>query len=748
MTTYAPTRSIVPVHLQRVLRFLSLLVLLSSFQTVYAEEFEAQEAEKALEEVVITAQRRAESLQEVPISVTVFDAEELREANIRILSDIATRTPGFAMGVFNFGQPQLYIRGIGSNADGAGSDSSVVVFMDEVYIGRATAANIELYDLDRFEVLRGPQGTLFGKNVIGGALNLVTTRPKFEPSAKFELTAGNIGLLEGKGLVSGPLSDKVAGKFSFTLRERDGFVTSVDPTIFGEEYGGFSTGGLRGGLLINASDDVEITFAADYSWDRYDASGHRLVGLDQGMLMPTFQNNYNSSYYNDPYNTFSDFADGYQDRDVWGVMGRVDWTVSQGTFTSITAYRGADYQFSEDNVGSGYATFPILLVQSYIDENVDQFTQEFRYNRLDFDDKLNWTVGAFYLGEKIYREEDSLAGLSRPRPLPADVSLQDNKTTSWSIFADATYAFNEQWDLTLGGRYTDEKKDIEQIGTDGGAPGGIVENYDVTDSQSWNRFTPRAILGWHVTDDAFTYFSYSEGFKSGGYEGLAATGIGAKTPFDPETASAYEVGLKSEWFDNHLRVNVAAYKTDYQDLQVLERITTPEDPIGILVTKNAGKAKIKGAELEFASQWGNFSFNGNYAWIDTETTEFGGPNDPRNGKALRNSPRSSLYLVAAYNWVLSGGSNLNLRYDYRYQGKVYSDPLNIEGAAIPSYSLMDARIAWSPASGKWELAAWVQNVADETYLLHAWPAQPFGYINTVAPPRTYGLTFSMAFGDY
>lgn len=747
MSEYLSTRPIAPASFQWVSKLFVLLTILCSWQVVLAAEYDSEEAETALEEVVITAQRRAESLQEVPISVTVFDAEELREANIRILSDIATRTPGFAMGVFNFGQPQLYIRGIGSNADGAGSDSSVVVFMDEVYIGRATAANVELYDLDRFEVLRGPQGTLFGKNVIGGALNLVTTRPTDELSAKFELAAGNLGLLEAKGLVSGPLSDKVSGKFSFTTRERDGYVTSVDPTIYGEEYGGFKTGGIRGGLLIAASDTVEINFSADYSWDRYDAAGHRVVGLTEGMLIPTFQNRYNAAEYADPYNTFSDMPDGYQDRNVWGLMGRVDWTTGGGTFTSITAYRGADYEFSEDHIGSGFATFPILVGQAYIDETVDQFTQEFRFNRLDFDDKLNWTIGAYYLDEKIDRQEDSLIGLGRPRPLPLDTSLQYNKTKSWSIFADATWSFTENWDLTLGGRYTDEKKNIRQIGIDGAA-GGVVENYDVTASQSWNNFTPRAILGWHINDDMFTYASYSEGFKSGGFEGLAATGIGAATPFNPETASAYEVGFKSEWFDQHVRVNVALFKTDYQDLQVLERITTPEDPLGIVVTKNAGKAKIKGAELEFASQWGGFSFNGNYAYIDTETSEFGGPDDPRNGKALRNSPPSSLYLVAAYNWVLSGGSNLNVRYDYRFQGKVYSDPLNVEGAAIPSYSLMDARIAWSPASGNWELAGWVQNIADEVYLLHAWPAQPFGFVTTVAPPRTWGVTFSMKFGAY
>ncbi len=720
----------------------ALLTLAAFSQYAFAEVDESTENAGALEEIVITAQRRTESLQEVPISVTVFSAEDLRESGVRMLDDIATRTPGFAMGSFNFGQPQLYIRGIGSNADGAGSDSSVVVFLDEVYIGRATAANVELYDLERFEVLRGPQGTLFGKNVIGGAMNITTTKPTEEFKAKFELTGGNLGLLEGKGLISGALANNVFGKFSFTHRERDGYITSVDPTIRGTKFGGIESSGVRGGLRFILSDTVEINVSGDYTRDRYDAAGHRDVGA--GLILPAGQKAFDPVGYADPYNTFTDFADGYQNRDVWGVMGRLDWEIGGGTFTGISAFRGADFKFDEDHAGSGFASTPILSVQSAIDENVNQLTQELRFNRVDFNDRLNWTVGAFYLNENIEREEDSLIALFAPRPLPADVSLQDNTTKSWSVFADATWTITDRFDFTLGGRWTNESKNIRQIGIDG-ALGGIIQNYDVRDSQSWDAFTPRAVLGFHITDDAYTYISYSEGFKSGGYEGLAATATGAKTPFNPEEAKAYEAGLKTEWLDKRLRVNLAVYKTDYADLQVLERITTPEDPLGIVVTKNAGKAKIQGAELEFNSQWGNFGLNGNYAYIDTETQEFGGPTDPRNGKALRNSPKNSYYLTGNYHWDLSVGGSISIRYDFRHQDKVYSDPLNLEGSAIPQYDLQDFRIAYAPTGEKWEVSGWVHNLADEEYLLHAWPAQPFAYVQTLAPPRTYGVTFTMQF---
>jgi iron complex outermembrane receptor protein len=649
------------------------------------------------------------------------------------------------MGTFNFGQPQLYIRGIGSNADGAGSDSSVVVFLDEVYIGRATAANMEIYDLERFEVLRGPQGTLFGKNVIGGALNLTTSRPTDYFTSKFELTGGNLGLFEAKALVSGPLSDSVSGKFSVTTRNRDGYMTSVDPSIEGTEFSGLKNTGVRAGLRIEASETVIIDLTADYSWDRYDAAGHMVLGLDDGMLVPTFQTAYNPAAAGNPDFTFSDL-NGYQDRDVWGAMARVGWDVGgTGTFTSITAYRGAEFDFYEDHLGSSFTSFPILAVEAFIDEEVAQFTQEFRFNSLAFNDSLNWTIGAFFLNEEIDRREDSGVGFAPPRPLPHDISIQNNETKSWSLFADATWSITDRFDLTLGARYTDEKKDIRQFGEDNAA-GGVAENYDITASESWDAFTPRVVLGFHLTDDAYIYGSYSEGFKSGGFEGLAATAVGASTPFNPEEAKAYEGGLKSEWLDNRMRINLAVFQTDYTDLQVLERIITPEDPLGIVVTKNAGEAEIKGAEVELTSQWGGFGLSGNYAYIDTETKEFGGPEDPRNGKSLRNSPKHSYYILASYNWVLSNGGALVIRYDYRHQDKVYSDPLNIEGSAIPEYSLQDARLAYVSPKGNWEIAGWVQNISDKRYMHHAWPAAPFGYVHTPAPPRTYGVTFSMNFG--
>jgi iron complex outermembrane receptor protein len=700
----------------------------------------------ALEEVTVTAQRREQSLQEVPISVTAFDAENLREINARVLSDIATRTPGFAMGTFNLGQPQLYIRGIGSNADGAGSDSSVVTFVDEVYVGRATAANLEIYDLERFEVLRGPQGTLFGKNVIGGALNLTTTRPADSFTGRFEVTAGDLGLLEARGFVSGPLADSIKGKVAVTARERDGYIKSADPTNFGAEYGDLKNAGVRAGLLIEAGDDVDVYLTADFSADRYGPAGHYVVGG----LIGSAQAAYDSRYAANPDYTFADFV-GYQDRDVWGFMGRVDWHSTAGTFTSISALRGADYEMEEDHVGTGYATYPLIQAGVYIDEGVDQFTQEFRFNSLAFNDRLNWTVGLYYLNEEVNRREDAQIsfGASSPpvRPFPADSTRQFNETDSWSVFADATWSITDRWELTLGGRYTDESKDINQVAIEGCAACGVSGPYDVTASDSWDRFTPRAVLGFHLTDAIYTYASYTEGFKSGGFEGYASSATAASTPFNEELAEAYEGGFKSEWLQDRLRVNVAVYQTDYTDLQVLEIVQTPENPIGIAVTKNAGAATIQGAELEFQSQWGAFGLSGNYSYMDSETKEFGGPDDPRNGKSLRNSPQNSYYLAASYDWALPNGGNLQLRYDFRHQDKVFQDPLNLELASIPAYDVQDVRLAYAAPNGAWEVAGWVENLADERYDYHAWPSAPFAYVHTAAPPRIYGVTFSMFFGS-
>jgi iron complex outermembrane receptor protein len=699
----------------------------------------------ALEEIIVTAQKREQSLQSVPISITALSGEDMREADIFSLDGIAERTPGFSMGSFNKGQPQLYIRGIGSNDDGAGADVSVVTFIDEVYIGRAAGQVFELFDLERVEVLRGPQGTLFGKNAIGGAVSLHTSKPDENFMGRAEVSAGNLNSLVLRGLVSGPISDNVFGKIAVNSRKRDGYVESL---VTGDKLADQDTLNTRGALRFVPSDELEIMLTADYGQSRENGQGRIIVG--PGLLFasavasnPEAVGNNRKSFADEP---------GKADTDIWGISARVNWDVGNGTLSSITAYRESKYDMLDDTTGNNVVTAGPLDSHTWIDESAEQISQEIRYSSTALDDRLSWVAGLYYLVEDVYREESSAIGFGFAPTFGTATSrsFMDNKTDSTSVFADFTYNFTDAFSLTAGGRYTDEKKNSHIIGVAPTVvPHTIAEDYNVRSSKSWTAFTPRIVLNYQVNESVFMYASISEGFKSGGYPGTPANAEAAGSPFDQEDATAYELGIKSELFDNRLRLNVAAFSTDYQDLQVLLRkIRFPGD-LGIVVTDNAADATSKGIEVEFtALLTENFEISGNYAYLDAKYDNYLEPNGTDNaGNRLRNAPENAVNLVARYSRTLGNGAELGIRYEYINQGKTYQDPRNEEGAAKPKYTVSNLRASYAPSEANWELSVWAQNLFDEEYFTHAWPAQPFASgFGAAAPPRTYGVTALVNFG--
>ncbi len=707
---------------------------------------------QVLEEITVTAQKRAQSLQSVPIAITAISGEDMREADIHTLDDIAVQTPGFFMGSFNKGQPQLYIRGIGSNADGAGSDTSVVTFLDEVYIGRAAGAVFDLFDLDRVEVLRGPQGTLFGKNAIGGAVSMHTTKPSDTYYGRAELTVGNLSAFVARALVSGPITDNVFGKVSASFRSRDGFVESV---ITGKEMSDQGNGGIRGTLLFEARDDVEIQVTADYNRSEETGNGRILVADDNPAtpdILVGLANMIDPAAANDYTKTFAD-NQGYADTEIGGLSGRVDWDVGGGTFTSITAYRMSEYRNSDDIPAWSIAAADVIDADTFIDEEADQFSQEFRFAGTAMNERLNWVGGFYYLREDVNRTEDTqvFVGATAGSPLGFSRSSQDNTTDSLSVFGDFTFDFNDEFSVIVGGRYTSEEKDIRQVGV---TPLVIVhtinESYDVTANESWNAFTPRVVLQWQATDELFFYGSYAEGFKSGGFEGTASSAIAARTPFDQEEAKAFEVGAKLELLDNRLRLNVAGFTTDYTDLQVLVRKPAfPGDPLGIVITENAADATSNGLELEFDAIFSDsFSISGTYTYLDATYDNYLEPNGIDNaGNRLRNAPENAFNLIAKYTKELANGGVLGVRYDYFHSDEAFQDPREEPGAAKPAYDLSNLRVSYRSAGDDWEIALWGRNLFDEEYLTHNFPLQPFGNPGTVGAPLTYGVTATFDFGE-
>lgn len=740
-----------------------------------------------LEEVIVTANRRAQSLQSVPLAVTAFTGEAMEAQGIVDLKGLTERTPGFSMGSFNPGQPQLYIRGIGSNEDGAGGDQSVIVFIDEVYIGRAAGMETDLFDLERVEVLRGPQGTLFGKNVVGGAVSMITKKPDEESELVAEMTLGNFNAITLRGLASGELTDNVFGKVSLSSQRRDGYFTSEVnnyPEFFpegvqGEDALEVNSDSLRTGLRFLPADDIEINLSASYSQiDRNGSPNHLLPSsagalsagyLAESALIENYDNKVHTSLYNDP---------GFFKSDAWSATLRVDYDFSESVmFTSLSSFRSVGAENS-DIIGTressaGLTTGLNALFASVLPEftnlvygsndytdDSDTITQEFRFTSVG-DGSLEWVVGAFLMNEDTRREEFFTLGLDLevapgviiaavPRGTGSDD--QTNETNSYAGFGQATYSFNDRFSLTLGTRYTWEDKANGRVGVSD--PFGVVGTFNLDSKENWENLSSKASLQFQATDEVFFYAGYSEGFKSGGYQGTAATALAASTPFSPETATLYEVGAKTEWFNNRLRLNAALFSTDYKDLQILQLLVPVGAPVGtggVLVTQNASDATIEGFELEMSAYLTEaLTISGSFSHLDTGYENFRipagflAPGDGaaanRDGNELRNAPDIAWNLLARYDVRLDSGAELAFQIDYRHKDLAWQDPDNFEFAAVPEYDVGDLRIIYTPANSGLNVTGWVRNFTDEDYFIHNFPTNNTGAA-TPAAPRTYGVTF-------
>ncbi|NBC21879.1 MAG: TonB-dependent receptor plug domain-containing protein, partial [Gammaproteobacteria bacterium] len=342
--------------------------LLLTFQPAAAQEA------GMLEEIIVTAQKREQSLQEVPISVTAIGEQAIQEGKITGVQEVALETPNFTMTQFNIGEPQYYIRGIGNSLDSAGSDPAVATFIDEVYVGRSAGTAMDLYDLDRVEVLRGPQGTLFGKNVVGGALNIITKRPTPEFEAKFGATVGNYSQTVLRGFVNGAIADNVSGKLSFSRRQRDGYVDNV---VDGEEYHDEDNFSARGQLLFNVADATEVLVGFDWATDDQAGNCRNVNNLDKNdpLGLAVFYPPVIDATTGGDVRKCASEADAFQERDMLGTLLRVDHDFANSTLTSITAYRETDYAWLEDLAGMPLGATPFNLTDT-VDEEADQISQE------------------------------------------------------------------------------------------------------------------------------------------------------------------------------------------------------------------------------------------------------------------------------------------------------------------------------------------------------------------------------------
>lgn len=696
-------------------------------------------------EVVVTAQRREQSLQDVPIAITAFNAEALERTAATGIQDVAGKAPGVTLTQFNIGEPQIFIRGVGTTSDSAASDPSIGVSIDEVSIGRAGASSLAFLDVERVEILRGPQGTLYGRNASGGALNVYTKKPRFE---NFAQLTGRLGSFDERGVeavLNRQLDEDTAGRLALRWNQNDGYAESL-PSGRGLEGG--EQFGLRAQVLHNAG-EWSLLGGVDYSKD--DMQGHARIPVLASSTPAPFVTLVNSLRAGmDVRQSFSS-ADNYQKRENWGLTGRADWTGAEHfDFVSLTSYRSNDYSWRDNLGGLPFPGFP-LSVDDRAEENAKQISQEFRLTSKS-GANINWVAGLYMFREEVERSERFLVQTALPIAPPSlggDTTFdQDATNTSYAVFGQATMPFADIWELTVGARWTHDEREVHQIAVDneGGAnpPAGIPlgptgQPYNVKADASFEEPTWKLALAVEPLDNMRFYVSYDRGYKAGAYPSASQTGVQATTPLRSELLDNYEIGAKTTLADGRLRLNAAAFMLDYTDLQVYELLGLT------LVTSNA-EAEVRGFEIETAFAVNhNITIGGSYTQLDAKFTSnatSGNLTLPYDGNILPRSPDSQFTLYADGQWDVFGGM-LAARVDYQWTDDFYFDPSNAPEVLVPSYGLVSAFASWEAPSGL-KFSVYGKNLGDEEYQQHIIKNANIGF-SVFGAPRSFGVAVSKTF---
>ncbi len=677
-----------------------------------------------LEEIIVSAQRRSERLQDVPVTVTAFSAEEIELARLRQIDDIATRTPGLNFDAFPASQPRITIRGIGSSDRGAAGDPSSAVFLDEVYLGRPAAVAFDAFDVSRIEVLKGPQGTLYGRNVVGGAINVVTNRPELDGTdAAAEATVGNYGRLEAAGFLNLPLVEgKWAARASGAWRTHDGYVRN---SFTGGRVEDQDTRSGRLHLYGEPSEAFRVLLTLDGTRDRADGPAQHVLDLD-----PT-----------DPRSALwtvdrgrkrtAGSTEGYQDRDTWGVRGQLDWDLPFATLTYLGSYRDLDYHTAYDFDG-GNPTTNRVGISGGNDEAGDFSSHELRLGSLPGSD-VQWVAGLYNFNSNTDRLDTLVIDMGRPA---TEVYTQAAELTSYAAFGDVTLPLGEQFSLIGGLRYSRDEKDYRVSNTAGTAVLRGAGRFDVTTSDTYGAWTWRGGGQYRLDRDHQLYAMVSRGFKSGGFQDTPSSAADAADGFEPEFATQYEVGQKSSFLDGSLVWNNTVYVMKYSDLQT--RRTLPNLSV---VTDNAGKATIKGYETYLS--WRPFAggrLTASYGYTDATFDEFEPePGVDYSGNRISRTPRHKVVLSPSYEASLPDGHSLLFAADYRYESLIFDDNANEGPERRPPTHFVDARIVFTDGSGRWTASLWGKNLTNEvTRTFQAvFLGANFGAYN---PPRTFGAT--------
>jgi iron complex outermembrane receptor protein len=694
-----------------------------------------------MEEVIVTATKRAESIQDVPIAISAFTSNELEASGIGSIEDLQNMTPGLSVSRQAAGI-NTFIRGIGASDTSAGQEAAVATYVDGVYIPSGYGALFAFSNIERIEVLKGPQGTLFGRNATGGLLNIITKDPSEEPAFDASLSFGNYDTVEAKVYGSIGLTENLVANTSVIYRDQgkgwgEGVDTGRDVGFEGDYFG------VRGKMLYTPAEDTRVTLGYQYfTTDNAD------TGLGRNLLPGTIATADGRGYNGEFYDSIGD-EHPYWEQDTWSGSLTVEQGFDSFDFKSITAYSEMETVQVFDN-----DLTPFILFNVNLDHQVfETFTQEIQFAS-NTDGDLSWIVGGFYMNDDSGMGGPNGVGIiGAALPVPGLKIKNRIQTESISVFGEVKYAITDNTSLTAGLRWTQDERELSgkteiYSALDYNAP--IIDAYTsfVDPKPSFDEEIPtwRIVLEHSFSGDLMAYASYNRGFKSGNLITTDATA----PPFQSEEVDAYEIGFKSELADGRVQLNGAAFYYDYANLQV------PNTKGGFLITSNAAAAEIFGLDLEgqfLATE--NLRFRFGISWLDTEYTDYsdapcvafdsGGmiqelTCDATGNKLLR-SPELEYNLAMYYSVPVSYGSyDFNLAYSYNDGYPFTPDSVTNQD----SYDILNGQIKWTSMDEHFSVALLGKNLLDEEYISYI-QATYWGATAAPQAPRTYGIEFSYAY---
>ena len=669
--------------------------------------------------IVITAQKRSQTLQEAPVAVTAFTAQAMKERGINDAFDVAQRTPNLLIST-NSAMGQPYIRGIGSDALGVGTESSTTMHLDGVYISRGAATLMDFVDIERIEVLRGPQGTLYGRNSVGGTINVITRKPANDFEANATLDLGNYDLRRLRGVINIPLGNDTAIRISGLRSLHEGFFTNVNPQgqrrLQDEDV-------AAGRIAFRTAPADNLEFLLSGDWYR-----GRGTGLVNKPLEPGTSGAFGGVVFPQPFVTDTPLHH-FQNEDFRGLQSQVNLTLEKVRVSLITGYRKTVWKNAVDSDGTRAAVLNLLW-----GENHDQASAELQFASVP-GTRLEWVGGLYY----IHENGTFHALLDFPIAGFSVLDIGKDRTNAYAAYGQATYPITPTVKLTAGIRYSIEHKTADTALFLGSTPLG-----EAPGAKTWHAWTPKFVIQYEPTRRLDFYLSASKGFKSGGFNSAGLQG-----PFDPETLWAYEGGVKMRLFRDKLNLNTAAFHYDYQNLQVVKFANN------LTITTNAARAKVDGVELEAtANPLTGLQIGGNAAYLNARYTQYvtGDPARPQLGQLnlagnpLTRAPRYSAGLFGR--WAIPLGlDEILLLGEYNWRSRSYFSPFKDKAISQSPLGIINARITFHPKDDRWSAALWGKNLSNRTVYgsLFRFDSTGFNAVAQLREPRTYGVEFGARF---